>query len=454
MTADPFRTLVVSDLHLADPADDRTAAEALVAFVDEHRASPPAPGMRWRLVVAGDLFDLEVRRGRAGKAWRSGAAAAVDGLVRDFPAVWEALRAFAAAGNRVVVIPGNHDAALAEPLGAARVRKEIGHGTQVTPLWRDAARGLIVAHGHQQDPDNRFAVWPPAASAAAPVGTVGPATKGAAPAEDASLGVLMTRLFVGPMRFRVRSEVEGTPLKNLLGVMLSHGLGAPVIVFAYLWAALRIVLFHSGARFFAARAAAVGSSGAADAAGVAVGEGTVRVMGVAPDELPAWAALDRVAARPTLARRWNTFHRLYLGRVVITLAATAVVLGLLLAPHRAWTPWAALAGALAPLVFFAVRGNLYAHRVRHALEAAAHALVDGGHARTVVFGHLHHRVDLALAEGGRYLNAGMFFTRRGGAALSFVREEADGLRLASSAIARPSRVSAGASSSPSSSSRS
>jgi hypothetical protein len=95
---------------------------------------------------------------------------------------------------------------------------------------------------------------------------------------------------------------------------------------------------------------------------------------------------------------------------------------------------------IAPAALFALRGNRFADRVARALEGAARTLVGGGLCRTVVFGHLHHRADLAVGEG-RYLNAGMFFRRgRDGApAVSWIEEDADGLRLRSAPSAGHAR---------------
>ena len=123
MTSDPFRTLVISDLHLGDPTEDGAVAEALVSFLEQHRANGPGAGMRWRLVVAGDLFDLESRRWRAGRRFDGRPAAIADALARDFAGVFGALRAFTEAGHRVVVCAGNHDAGILDPMVAARLRR-------------------------------------------------------------------------------------------------------------------------------------------------------------------------------------------------------------------------------------------------------------------------------------------------------------------------------------------
>ena len=108
-----MRTLVVSDLHLGgrtgvDVLRDPVAREPLLAELA--RTS--------RLVLLGDT--LELRHGPAREA-----------LARARPAL-EAIGAALPAGAEVVLVPGNHDHALAAPWLDAR-RKPLGLETRVRP---------------------------------------------------------------------------------------------------------------------------------------------------------------------------------------------------------------------------------------------------------------------------------------------------------------------------------
>ena len=109
-----MRTLVVSDLHLGgrtgvDVLRDPVAREPLLAELA--RTS--------RLVLLGDT--LELRHGPAREA-----------LARARPAL-EAIGAALPAGAEVVLVPGNHDHALAAPWLDARAQRPLGHETRVKP---------------------------------------------------------------------------------------------------------------------------------------------------------------------------------------------------------------------------------------------------------------------------------------------------------------------------------
>ena len=82
-------------------------------------------------------------------------------------AEFEAIRSFAAAGsNSVVIVPGNHDAALMFPRVAAEVLKAIGAPTDRVKIsavgyWVSPDGLLYAEHGHQIGNDvNLFTKWP------------------------------------------------------------------------------------------------------------------------------------------------------------------------------------------------------------------------------------------------------------------------------------------------------
>jgi hypothetical protein len=109
-----MRTLVVSDLHLGgrtgvDVLRDPAAREPLLAEL----------ARTGRLVLLGDT--LELRHGPAREA-----------LARARPAL-EAMGAALPAGAEVILVPGNHDHALAAPWLDGRAQRPLGHETRVKP---------------------------------------------------------------------------------------------------------------------------------------------------------------------------------------------------------------------------------------------------------------------------------------------------------------------------------
>jgi hypothetical protein len=109
-----MRTLVVSDLHLGgrtgvDVLRDPAAREPLL---DELKRTG-------RLVLLGDT--LELRHGPAREA-----------LAHARPAL-EAMGAALPAGAEIVLVPGNHDHALASPWLDSRAQRPLGHETRVKP---------------------------------------------------------------------------------------------------------------------------------------------------------------------------------------------------------------------------------------------------------------------------------------------------------------------------------
>lgn len=177
---DPNVIVVISDLHLGSgernvgewsPYEDFRWGADFVLFLNEvHRLSGGAA----TLVIAGDAFEL----------WQSDtipcpgptnelgcsleqALSRIRTVLRAHQLEMQALGEFASRGrNRVLFVPGNHDAAIThnavwqEVLKAVRVKDEsrvqrVASGTYVSPHGR-----VVVEHGHQWDEVNRFAGWP------------------------------------------------------------------------------------------------------------------------------------------------------------------------------------------------------------------------------------------------------------------------------------------------------
>jgi len=189
LTRTSFNLLALSDLHLgsdlvhhAQPDAPRRSASserrdrALVALLDWYRERP-VENQPWRLVIGGDFVDFtgmsvlpgadergalteptgeELSHGLGGAA--DHALAKLRLVMAHHDSVMDALARFLAAGNEIVIVPGNHDVdwhwdelqiefrqALAARAGVAADRVQFSH-------WFYYEEGLIyLEHGHQYD---------------------------------------------------------------------------------------------------------------------------------------------------------------------------------------------------------------------------------------------------------------------------------------------------------------
>lgn len=196
-----MQTVIVSDLHLSEvtlPYPDRPFWRAfmqrqhipdddvlaLIASVQAELAQACEPGDEpapIELIFNGDTFDfdniLEVpadrrvdwlarRRGLASEEWMS--TFKMDVILRDHAELFDGLKVFIEAGNRVVFVVGNHDLELLWPAVQNRVRERLGLGDRApTPMqppldadpgevtfsnWFYISGGdTLVTHGHQYD---------------------------------------------------------------------------------------------------------------------------------------------------------------------------------------------------------------------------------------------------------------------------------------------------------------
>lgn len=119
-----YRSIFISDLHLGSYRAD---AEAVLAFLSAHRCET--------LYLVGDVIDLWSLRRSAG--WRP-----------QHLAVVRRLAELAAAGTRIVIIPGNHDGPLLHLAGLALPRVEVQ--SEVVVEMGQGGR-FLVTHGHQLD---------------------------------------------------------------------------------------------------------------------------------------------------------------------------------------------------------------------------------------------------------------------------------------------------------------
>jgi UDP-2,3-diacylglucosamine pyrophosphatase LpxH len=168
-------TVVISDLHFGlgreasgwSPLEDFRWRSDFKPFLSALNAG----GAGVTLVLAGDTFELWESE-KADCTYRSDdwscteaeAVARLDRVLGNHRDEMGDLRAFASQpGHRLVIVPGNHDAALLFDQVRRRVEREIGGATEVRRdgMWQSTDGAVHVEHGHQIGEDlNRFVDWP------------------------------------------------------------------------------------------------------------------------------------------------------------------------------------------------------------------------------------------------------------------------------------------------------
>lgn len=176
---DPRRIVVIGDLHMGVGRDDTGAwhvtedfrwDDELAAFLRALAAESDTTD----LILNGDTFELwpESEDACAHSELTLGcteteALAQLDRVLSAHGPAIDALASFARAGsNRIVVVPGDHDAALLWPALRSRVEQALGApGVRITVSttgdWDSDDGQVHVEHGHQiGDRDSRYAAWP------------------------------------------------------------------------------------------------------------------------------------------------------------------------------------------------------------------------------------------------------------------------------------------------------
>ncbi len=166
---------VVADLHMGVGRDAAGAWHAREDFrwADEFQsflAALDAEGAgATDLVLNGDTFELAasdcVYDNPALGCTEPEALAALERVLAAHPREVDALAAFARSGsNRVILVPGEHDAALLFPAVRARVEEALGASSveaAVNGAWVSSDGQVYVEHGHQVGwRADRFATWP------------------------------------------------------------------------------------------------------------------------------------------------------------------------------------------------------------------------------------------------------------------------------------------------------
>ncbi len=172
---DPRLIAVIGDLHMGGGRDAGGAWQAGEDFrwadeLEGFLAALDAEGAgATDLVLNGDTFELAspdcVHDDPTLGCTEPEALAALERVLAAHAREIEALAAFARAGsNRVVLVPGDHDAALLFPAVRARVEQALGAPRVEVPAagaWASSDGQVYVEHGHQLDwRADRFATWP------------------------------------------------------------------------------------------------------------------------------------------------------------------------------------------------------------------------------------------------------------------------------------------------------
>jgi len=350
-----MRLLVLGDIHL-HAGSDRAVSEDFAALVDRTLAEGP-----FRLVLSGDVYDLAV----AGASPLPERLAAIDAW---HPAFHPALARLCRAGGAVVLVPGNHDAEMAEPAGRAFFEGKVP-GACVSPWFHREPGVAHVEHGHQYDPDNAHPH---------PLASVGD-----------PLGVLLTRRVLSRLGdLRLLRVAHATPIPIVIQCFIGYGLRTPGLIAYYAWLGVRTVL--CGAAGFAA----------------ARGEGEARAEVLAGERgVPAreLARLGALSARSVLENRLATFRRLYLDRLFSTFAMGAGGLAALFGLVRVSSAGLIACAAGALIAVTILSPNRYVGLVHERLRAAAHRIAALTGTPRVIFGHAHQ-----LHDDGTYMNTGSF----------------------------------------------
>jgi predicted phosphodiesterase len=370
--------VVVGDVHLSHGGKP-DIGRALARLVAAHPGS--------EVVLNGDIFNLSL------DAPARDPLESVLAMLQPETELRAALKRHLSEAGRLVVMPGNHDAAIADPALRERLLGwlELDENAELELAPWFVRRGKVhVEHGHAYDPDN------------APTHPLVTPNVGTEP-----LGVALTRRFLAPNRaFDFAHATEITPLEALTRAVRTFGWRTPAVLTNYFRvsshfcreAGWRPALAHEKER------------------GDALVRQSAGELGLAPDVLQ---ALLEDRPRPTHESFERAFFRLYFDRVVATLGAGAGVgVGVVARSGTAL----GLAALSAMYLYESKRRGTNRYEglpVRRLRQAAAHVreITDAG---LVVFGHTH--VPEASAS---YLNPGSF-TYRAGEARPYAYVDVDG----------------------------
>ncbi len=156
--------LIVSDIHFCKvrPGGVVGGQRRLAEFIDHH-ATHTENGEPWRLIVNGDLCDLDYQTDTVADRGPEAASLRMFSEVADeYPEVFKALARFLEHGHEVVLIPGNHDIDFMWDSVREALRSRLGtFGARPESLarlsfcdWFYYEKGRIyLEHGHQYETD-------------------------------------------------------------------------------------------------------------------------------------------------------------------------------------------------------------------------------------------------------------------------------------------------------------
>lgn len=360
-----MRTLVLGDLHLSSHTP-KAVARDLVALVEQNAGA--------RLMFVGDFFDLsaETPRVSSDRAIASGFGA--------HPEMTRALAEHVDRGGALVFLGGNHDPELGALDAANAIARAMGLGAEAksritTSPWFFREGALHVEHGHIFDPDN--------------------APEHPLVVPSASLGVHFVEEFIAPTgAFAYLNANDGTPLELFVSAFRWYGVRGPYVVYRYFHTAAK-ALMKSGARF----------AGAGEKARGEVAMDAFLSHAGATRELA--DAIANMSATPTMRSFRDTVARLYLDRVVSTVAVAAGLGALGLGRPMLGLALGS-AGALGLAASWLRGHDRYGGTVPQRLQLGAEGIADATGAKLVVLGHAH-----VASERGAYANTGSFAFPRG-----------------------------------------
>ncbi len=375
--------MILSDAHLSKEygsAISNGLAEVLHQYED------------CELVLAGDIFDLSLDAAEIEPTLSLRAA------VAPHEAAVAAIRRHVQKGGKITLIPGNHDAAVADSSVQHELKRLLGiqneRSLEVAP-WFLRRDGVHIEHGHLYDPD---------CAPNHPLAPPNPRSEG--------LGTALMRRFVAPHDALFFAHAnQTTPISGLKKAFERWGVAAPAVVLDYFKTATNLcyeTVLHRSAIEAERTAGNRALPACADQSGVPT---------------PVLEALLRLAPAPTHHSLRSTFFRLYFDRV---LAAGALGTGLsllgaaglglatgaaLVSPLGALTTTGALLSAVGGGYLAAsttIQKNRYGDQVIGQLHEAAQLVQHVTDSSLVVFGHTHVEVNEP-----NYVNLGSFgFARK------------------------------------------
>jgi predicted phosphodiesterase len=297
-------------------------------------------------------------------------------LLRRHPELRSSWKEQLAAGRRITLVAGNHDAAIVRPEVKSAILASLDLVDEaplsISPWF--VRRGKVhIEHGHLYDPDNA-----PAHPLAHWHHTTEP------------LGVALTRRFISPVgAIQFAHAHDTTPIAGLKRAFKVFGLRAPVLVFRYFATAIELCAMAGNRAAFEFERQ-LGTQALASFA---------RDVGICESILD---ELVRLRPNPTHERLLSTFMRLYFDRVIATLTLTASAVAMFTGPRQLGALGALASGAYL-FTNVARSGNRYEGLPEQRLQDAAGCISEKTGAKLVIFGHTH-REDQAPG----YLNTGSF----------------------------------------------